>query len=268
MNCIQHPERNAAGTCAGCGGGICEFCRTVVEGKTYCPPCVDKMLASPAKAASKPAGQSAAAATPKVVLATPSMMGQATPYAPRPAGSQATPYAARSAGAPALAGEVVEGGSKISALWMFIVSACGALVLGGVFMPWASVTVWIFTASVSGWDLVSSGSLVGVTIIEPYLLIAGAALMLACALPATVLAFTSAESRDTVRTLAKVSSFGAGLVFGVIIWAIVDVIGEPEFSYIAYGVWVILVAAIVGLVASIFMSRWGGGQSRFYLSKD
>jgi FtsH-binding integral membrane protein len=149
---------------------------------------------------------------------------------------------------------------------MFIVLACGGLVLGGVFMPWASVTWWIFTDSASGWDLVSSDALIGVTYIEPYLLITGAAIMMACALPAIVLALTSAESQDTVRTLAKVSSFGAGLAFGVIVWAIVDVIGEPEFSNIAYGVWIILVAAIVGLVASAFMSRWGGGQSRFYVS--
>src|SRR4030042_1407515 len=138
MNCIHHPERNAAGTCASCGGGICEFCKTVVDGKTYCPPCVDKMLASPGKAASKPAGQPSAAATPRVVLATPSMMGQTAPYAARPAGassaarpagSQATPSAARPVGAAALAGEVVEGGSRPSALWMFIVAACGGLVL-------------------------------------------------------------------------------------------------------------------------------------------
>jgi len=38
-------------------------------------------------------------------------------------------------------------------------------------------------------------------------------------------------------------------------------------GYISYGVWIILVAAIVGLVASGLMSR-AGGQSRFYLQND
>ena len=267
MSCIQHPERDAAGTCAGCGGGICEFCKTVVEGKTYCPPCVDKMLASPAKAASKPAGQpaGAAAATPKVVLATPSMMGQAAPSAARPVGS---PYAARSAGAPALAGEVVEGGSRLSALWMFIIFACGALAMAAVFMPWMRFTEWPFTFSISGWQATSLDTLVAGTYIEPYLLIAGAAIMLACSLPATVIAFTSTGSQDTVGTLAKVSTFGAGLVLGVIVWTIIDMFGDDVGSYISYGVWVILAASIVGLVASALMSRWGGGQSRFYLRND
>ena len=267
MNCIQHPERDAAGTCASCGGGICEFCKTVVEGKTYCPPCVDKMLASPGKAASKPAGQpaGAAAATPKVVLATPSMMGQAAPYAARPAGA---PSATRPAGAPALAGGVVEGGSRLSALWMLIVLACGALALAAVFMPWLRVSEFGFTVSLSGWNAARWAQESGSSLIEPYLIIASAAIMVMCALPATVIAFTSTESQDTVRTLARFSSFGAGMALGFIIWTIVDMLGDEVGSYISYGVWIILVAAIVGLVTSFFMSRWGGVQSRFYLQND
>jgi hypothetical protein len=267
MSCIQHPERDAAGTCAGCGGGICEFCKTVVEGKTYCPPCVDKMLAAPSKAASKPAGQpaGAAAATPKVVLATPSMMGQAAPYAARPAGA---PSAARSGGAPALAGEVVEGGSRISALWMFIVSACGALALAAVFMPWLRVSEFGFTVSVSGWNATRWAQASGDYLLDTYMIIAGAALMISCALPATVLAFTSTESQNTVRKLAKVSMFGDGLVLGFIIWTIIDMFIGEVGSYISYGVWIILVASIAGLVTSALMSRWGGGQSRFYLRND
>jgi len=256
MNCIQHPERDAAGTCASCGGGICEFCKTVVEGKTYCPPCVDKMLASPRKAASTPVRQPAAAGPLKVSQPMPSMMGQAAPYA------------ARSAGAPALAGEVVEGGSRLSALWMLIVLACGALALAAVFMPWLRVSEFGFTVSLSGWDAARWAQESGSSLIEPYLIIASAAIMMMCALPATVIAFTSTESQDTVRNLARFSSFGAGMALGFIIWTIVDMLGDDVGSYISYGVWIVLVASVVGLAASAFMSRWGGGQSRFYLSSD
>jgi hypothetical protein len=150
---------------------------------------------------------------------------------------------------------------------MLILTACGALAMAAVFMPWMRVQEWIFTVSVSGWDATKLDALAGGTIIEPYLVIAGAAIMLACALPATVLAFTSTESRDTVSALAKVSTFGAGMVLVAIIWTIVDMYGDDVGSYISYGVWLILVASIVGLAASAFMSRWGGGQSRFYLSE-
>lgn len=44
MNCAHHPERDAVGTCAGCACGVCEFCKTVVDGKTYCPSCIEKLV--------------------------------------------------------------------------------------------------------------------------------------------------------------------------------------------------------------------------------
>ena len=44
MKCGNHPERDAVGTCARCGTGVCVYCQTAVEGKTYCPTCVDKVF--------------------------------------------------------------------------------------------------------------------------------------------------------------------------------------------------------------------------------
>ena len=42
MKCGNHPERDAVGTCARCGTGVCTYCQTAVEGKVYCPSCVEK----------------------------------------------------------------------------------------------------------------------------------------------------------------------------------------------------------------------------------
>jgi len=42
--CMYHPEREAADICTNCSNGICTYCRTLVEGKIYCPTCVDAIL--------------------------------------------------------------------------------------------------------------------------------------------------------------------------------------------------------------------------------
>jgi len=193
MNCIHHPERSAVDTCAGCGGGVCEFCKTLVEGKVYCPPCVDKMVAAPGAAGISP---------------------QATPVAPVGSSSASDPFAIMnmkppSAGQPAPSSLgrmeqpalVSEGGgsSLAGVIWMLVVAACGGLALGGVFMPWVRFKEWIFTISISGWQATQWDQYVGATLIEPYLVLVGAAIMVMCALPALVLALTSAESEDTVR---------------------------------------------------------------------
>lgn len=47
MECVEHPGRDAVDTCAECGGGVCEFCRTVVEGGTYCPSCAQELQNRP-----------------------------------------------------------------------------------------------------------------------------------------------------------------------------------------------------------------------------
>jgi hypothetical protein len=40
MNCYIHPDREATGTCVGCGKFICAECTTAAMDKNYCPQCV------------------------------------------------------------------------------------------------------------------------------------------------------------------------------------------------------------------------------------
>ena len=49
MKCGYHPEREAVGVCVGCGRGICEFCKTILNDKFYCPNCVEKGITEPEK---------------------------------------------------------------------------------------------------------------------------------------------------------------------------------------------------------------------------
>lgn len=36
MNCFEHPQKPAVGSCTHCGRGLCKECTTVVEGKLSC----------------------------------------------------------------------------------------------------------------------------------------------------------------------------------------------------------------------------------------
>jgi hypothetical protein len=36
MNCFEHPQKPAVGTCMNCGRGLCKECTTTVEGKLSC----------------------------------------------------------------------------------------------------------------------------------------------------------------------------------------------------------------------------------------
>jgi hypothetical protein len=36
MNCFEHPQKPAVGTCTNCGRGLCKECATVIEGMLSC----------------------------------------------------------------------------------------------------------------------------------------------------------------------------------------------------------------------------------------
>jgi len=40
MNCYQHDQKKAVGTCVHCGKFICEECNTEINSKNYCKKCV------------------------------------------------------------------------------------------------------------------------------------------------------------------------------------------------------------------------------------
>ena len=54
MNCYIHPDREAAGTCVGCGKFIGTECTTVVMEKNYCPQCMAKGVPYQSTASTNP----------------------------------------------------------------------------------------------------------------------------------------------------------------------------------------------------------------------
>jgi hypothetical protein len=46
MECANHPETGAVGTCSSCGKAICEGCRSEVDEKNYCPNCLEDKATS------------------------------------------------------------------------------------------------------------------------------------------------------------------------------------------------------------------------------
>ncbi len=45
MNCFEHPQKPAVGTCTNCGRGLCKDCTTVVEGRLSCRGNCEKEVA-------------------------------------------------------------------------------------------------------------------------------------------------------------------------------------------------------------------------------
>ncbi|MBM7684623.1 TM2 domain-containing protein [Defluviitalea raffinosedens] len=44
MNCYVHLQKEAVGTCVGCGKFICEECNTEISGKNYCKKCISELI--------------------------------------------------------------------------------------------------------------------------------------------------------------------------------------------------------------------------------
>lgn len=47
--CAYHPNREAVGSCVGCGRLVCAECKAVLGGKIYCNPCAEKQFAGKLK---------------------------------------------------------------------------------------------------------------------------------------------------------------------------------------------------------------------------
>lgn len=53
MKCQNHPEKDAAGACVGCGKLFCADCMLELHGKNYCHKCVEALMDDKDKAIDK-----------------------------------------------------------------------------------------------------------------------------------------------------------------------------------------------------------------------
>ena len=43
LPCAYHPDRESVDACLSCGKKVCRFCKTIINDRTYCPECVEKI---------------------------------------------------------------------------------------------------------------------------------------------------------------------------------------------------------------------------------
>lgn len=66
MKCAYHPEREAVGACVNCGKLVCDECKAVLSGKSYCNSCANEMILGKAETGvSAPAEQQVTVGMPE-----------------------------------------------------------------------------------------------------------------------------------------------------------------------------------------------------------
>lgn len=128
---------------------------------------------------------------------------------------------------------------------------CGILVLVGVFTPWLTITD---VGVLSGWD-VANYEVGAASFIEPYLVLGGGAVMIACVLVALLLSLggdISGSISTLLNILAKIAAalVAIGAVWFVVI-ALTGKIGEyidQEFYSLGYGGFISVFAAALAVI--------------------
>ena len=134
---------------------------------------------------------------------------------------------------------------------------CGIVVIVGVFLTWMDAG-WGIT--LSGWDLVSVGNYIGSTFWETYIVLAGGVLMVVFALPAFIVSLAAKGGRAAVITLGIFAIVGGLVATGGCVWFIIDAAVNSAFSYVAYGFYITLAAAIVGFIFAILTAAFSKGK--------
>jgi hypothetical protein len=112
----------------------------------------------------------------------------------------------------------------------------GILAAVGVFLEWVSVSIGVYTASASGWDMATAA--VG-SVSYPYVIVVGGIIALVGALGAL-----GTQSKG----IGYLLPLGGLVALGGWGWAASDV---ADWSAVSYGFYVCLVGAILALVGSL-----------------
>ena len=125
-----------------------------------------------------------------------------------------------------------------------VLLVCGILALVGLFLPWASISMFGFTVSVSGWE--------GMMAWEPLLVLIGSILLLACSITALVLGIVR-KARGVVIGMGITSVLAAGMVIAGPVDMLITVADDPYLGIglIGPGVYVCVVAGAIALIFGI-----------------
>ena len=125
-----------------------------------------------------------------------------------------------------------------------VLLVCGILALVGLFLPWASISMFGFTVSASGWD--------GMMAWEPLLVLIGSILLLACSITALVLGIVR-KARGVVIGMGITSVIAAIMVIAGPVYVLIDVATDQfaDFSMLGVGVFLCIAAAIIAFIFGI-----------------
>ncbi len=123
-----------------------------------------------------------------------------------------------------------------------VLIVCGILALVGLFLPWASVSMFGFTVSASGWD--------GLWEWEPTLVLIGSILLLACSITALVLGIVQ-KARGVVIGMGITSVIAAVMVIAGPVYVLIDMASEDALSMVGVGVFLCIAAAVIAFIFGI-----------------
>ncbi len=134
-----------------------------------------------------------------------------------------------------------------------ITAICGILLIVSIFLPW--VDAWGWTAS--GWDGISAS--VGDSM-NVFLVFIGGIIMALFALPAFIVSLAAKGGRGAVITLGIFAIVGALAAIGGCIWFTIDAVTNDVFSFVSYGYYIAIGAAILGLIFAILTAAFAKGR--------
>jgi hypothetical protein len=143
------------------------------------------------------------------------------------------------------------------AAWPLIILASGIVALAGVFMPWMSASAGGITSTTSGWDL-TRFNLVGLSIPQPFLVLAGGISMIVCGMLLVVGASLSvtyaipyAKARKLFYTIGALTYISGALALGGALWFGIYAAGDIGTGSIGYGIYISVAAAVIGAIIGI-----------------
>jgi hypothetical protein len=126
-----------------------------------------------------------------------------------------------------------------------ITLVCGAAVVAGIFLPWAS------GSPETGWEVMTE---LGVSSFSyPLLLLVGGIVTILCAIPLLIVSLSSDPSARAIHSLSVGSVVGITLAMGAGLPLLIPLAKEAAAGY---GLYITGIAAVVGMIFAVIMAAW------------
>lgn len=136
---------------------------------------------------------------------------------------------------------------------------CGIATVVSVYLPWVVVPLYdSYTLSLSGWRMIIWSGSIGESYAEPYLVLFGGIMVIACSLPSLVLSVVARLQTRIARDLGLGVLLGAGLSFAGILWFAIRALSSEESGWLGAGFYICAVSILLVLALSI----WSAVKSR------